>query len=68
MTIKQECLELVHIDLWGPVQVSFIGGSCYFVTFINDSTRILWVYFLKHKSDVFETFKKWRVVVENETG
>lgn len=66
--IKKERLELVHTDLWGPAQVSSIGGSCYFVTFIDDSTRKLWVYFLKYKSDVFETFKKWRVVVENEIG
>ena len=25
-------------------------------------------YFLKHKSDVFATFKKWKVEVENQTG
>lgn len=43
-------------------------GSHYFVTFIDDSTRKLCVYFLKRKSNVFETFKKWRVVVENEIG
>ena len=28
----------------------------------------VWVYFLKHKSDVFETFKKWKAEVENQTG
>uniref|UniRef100_A0A2N9HL00 Integrase catalytic domain-containing protein n=1 Tax=Fagus sylvatica TaxID=28930 RepID=A0A2N9HL00_FAGSY len=29
--------------------------------------RKVWVYFLKNKSEVFETFKKWRVMVETET-
>ena len=27
-----------------------------------------WVYFIKQKSDVFETFKKWKALVENEIG
>ena len=28
----------------------------------------MWVYFLKNKSDVFETFKKWKAMVETEIG
>jgi len=38
------------------------------VTFINDSSRKVWVYFLKHKSDVFDVFKKWLAQIENELG
>ena len=37
-------------------------------TFIDDSTRKVWVYFLKNKSDVFSTFVKWKAEVENQTG
>jgi len=40
----------------------------YFVTFIDNSSRKVWVYFLKHKSDVFEIFKKWLAQVENESS
>ena len=65
---KDEKLELVHTDVWGPAQVSSLGGSLYYVTFIDDATRKVWIYFLRKKSDVFETFKKWRSLVENETG
>ena len=54
---KSEKLELVHTDVWGPAQVSSIGGSHYYVTFIDDATREVWVYFLRQKSDVFQTFK-----------
>ena len=32
---KNERLELVHTDVWGPSQVSSLGGSHYYVTFIN---------------------------------
>ncbi|KAL5841705.1 hypothetical protein ACOSQ3_012308 [Xanthoceras sorbifolium] len=65
---KAEKLELVHTDVWGPSPVSSLSGSLYYVTFINDSTRKVWVYFLKKKSEVFDTFRKWKAMVENETG
>ena len=38
------------------------------MTFIDDHSRKVWVYFLKHKSEVFEAFKIWKAMVENETG
>ena len=36
---KSENLELMHIDGWGPAQVSSVGVSRYYVTFIDDATR-----------------------------
>jgi hypothetical protein len=41
---KSEMLELVHTDVWGPSQVSSLGGYHYYVTFIDDATRKTWVY------------------------
>ncbi len=63
----KEKLELVHTDVWGPASISSIRGKQYFVTFIDNHSRKVWVYFLRHKSDVFEAFKKWKAMVENET-
>jgi hypothetical protein len=65
---KNERLDLVHIDVWGPAQVSSLGGSNYYVTFIDDGTRKTWVYCIRKKYDVFYTFKKFKYLVENETG
>ena len=56
----------MHINVWGPAQVSSLGGSKYYVTFINDATRKTWVYYIQKKSYVFNTFKKWKDLVENE--
>jgi hypothetical protein len=58
----------VHVDVWGPDHVSYLGGSHYYVTFIDDANRKTWVYFIRQKYDVFDTFKKWKSLVENETG
>ena len=65
---KKVRLEMVHTDVWGPSPVSSLGGSRFYVTFIDDFSRKVWVYFLKHKSDVFVTFKKWKAELENQTG
>ena len=50
-------LELVHTYLWGPFPVASLGGSRYYITFIDDCSNKVWVYFLKNKSDVLDTFK-----------
>ncbi|GKD95841.1 retrovirus-related pol polyprotein from transposon TNT 1-94 [Tanacetum coccineum] len=34
----------------------------------DPGSRKVWVYFLKNKSKVFNTFKKWKAAVENETN
>jgi hypothetical protein len=65
---KSERLDIVHTYVWGPTQVSSLGGSHYYVTFIDDATRKTWVYCIRQKYDVFDTFKKWKSLVENETG
>jgi hypothetical protein len=55
---KSERLELVHTDVCVPSQVSCLGVSHYYVTFIDDATRKTWVYCIRQKYDVFDTFKK----------
>ena len=57
-------LEIIHSYLCGPVQTSSILGNNYMLTFIDDFTRKIWVYFLKHKSEVFEKFFHFKVLVE----
>ncbi|CAA0816139.1 cysteine-rich RLK (RECEPTOR-like protein kinase) 8 [Striga hermonthica] len=40
----------------------------YYMTFVDDCTRKVWVYFLKRKFEAFDTFRRWRALVEKETG
>ncbi|KAL4347437.1 hypothetical protein GQ457_17G004910 [Hibiscus cannabinus] len=61
-------LDYVHSDVWGPTRESSLGGFMYYVTFIDDFSKKVWVYFLKHKSEVFAKFKQWKAQVENQTG
>ena len=45
-----------------------IGGAKYFLTFIDDRRRYVWVYPLKHKSEVFDRFLEWKAMVEKASG
>jgi hypothetical protein len=43
-------LDYIHSDLWGRAPHSSIGGCDYMITFIDDFSRNVWLYFLKHKT------------------
>ena len=60
-------LELVHSDVFGPVLVPSLGQSVYYVSFIDDFSRNTWIYFLRNKSEVFNRFKEFKALVENQT-
>ncbi|KAH9660266.1 hypothetical protein KPL70_024153 [Citrus sinensis] len=65
---SQGRLEYAHTDLWGPAQNVSLGGNRYFLSIIDDFSRKVWVYVLKNKDQVFEKFKEWKHLVENQTG
>ena len=51
-------LQLVHIDVCGPIKPSSLDKSNYFLLFIDDFSRKMWFYFLKQKSEAFGAFKE----------
>ena len=61
-------LEYMHSDVWGPASIPSQGGALYFLTLIDDYSRKVWVYFLKHKNEVFVKFKQWKAMIEKQTG
>lgn len=61
-------LELVHSDVFGPTEVTSLGGANYFVTFLDDCIRKVWIYMLSRKSEVFSKFKVFKALVENQSG
>ena len=49
------------------MQTKSLGGTSYFLTFIDDRSRYTWVYFIRRKGDVFEYFKEFRTMIEKQT-
>lgn len=52
--------DKVIFDVWGPAPVRSIGGSNYYLLFQDLFSHEEHVYFLKQKSEVFKTYKKYR--------
>ena len=61
-------LELVHTNMCGPIKPMSIGQNRFFLTFIDDFSRKIWVYFLKRKSKVFNYFKDFKAIIEKQSG
>ena len=59
-------LELLHIDLFGPMDVLSMGGKSYGFVIIDDYFRFTWVYFLAHKDETLHTFIRHCKKVQNE--
>lgn len=50
-------LELLHMDLMGPIQVESLNGKRYIFVCVVDFSRFTWVNFLREKYDTFEALK-----------
>ena len=61
-------LDLVHNDVCGPMPTSSLGGSIYFVTFIDDATWKFWIYSMKFKDETFSSFKMFLSSIEIQFG
>jgi transposase InsO family protein len=51
---SKNILDLIHIDLCGPMQCNSLGGAKYFLSIIDDFSRYMFVFLLKNKSDAIE--------------
>ena len=65
---QTEILELIHIDVCGPMQTRSLGGAWYFLIFVNNISRFTWVYFIRRKNDAFQYFKESIIKVEKKIG
>ena len=55
--------SLIHTDVWGPAPQSTHNGKKWFINFVDDCTRVTWVYLLKHKSDVCNVFRSFHHMI-----
>ena len=50
---------MIHSDVWGPYQIKTLTGKRWFITFIDDHTRVTWVFLLHDKSETETVFKNF---------
>ena len=66
--IIEEILDYVHIDVWGPTTTISLGGKRYFIIFIDDYSKRVLVYPMRHKSDFVDMILNWKKMIETQTG
>lgn len=59
-------LALIHCDLWGPSPVSSLCGFKYYISFVDDYTRLTYIYPLKFKSEALSAFQQYKTLIENK--
>ena len=57
---------LIHSDVWGPSRVKNITGTRWFVSFIDDYTRLTWIFLMKEKSEVSQIFQNFNSMIQTQ--
>ena len=58
--------ELVHLDLWGLFSIESVDGFKYFLTIVDDCTRVTWIYMMRNKSEVSKHFPTFITLVKTQ--
>ena len=64
--ISTDIFDFIHYDVWGPSSVSSIGGSRYFVVFIDDYSHYSWIFNMKHHSELLQVYSNFAKMVETQ--
>ncbi|CAJ2662740.1 unnamed protein product [Trifolium pratense] len=59
-------LELLHMDLMGPMQTESLGGKRYAYVVVDDFSRYTWINFIRKKSETFDMFKDLCIQLQRE--
>lgn len=65
---SDEPFDLIHSDVWGPAPTSNIFGAKWFVSFIDDCTRVTWIFVMNTKSEVPQIFIQFYNMVQTQFG
>jgi hypothetical protein len=58
-------LDLLFLDVWGPIPLLSSNNKIYFLCIVDDFSHYSWVFSITCKSDVYNTFTKFKLLVEN---
>lgn len=56
------------LDKFFIMKTKSLGKNSHVLTLIDDYSKMCWVYFLKHKDEVFASFRDFKNLIENQSG
>ncbi|KAK1680163.1 hypothetical protein QYE76_041011 [Lolium multiflorum] len=63
---SKRILELLHVDLFGPVTHASLGAKKHCLVIVDDYSRYTWVYFLKTKDETQQIFIDFATEVQRQ--
>jgi len=63
---SSSAFELVHSDVWGPSRVPSIKGFRYFLLFVDNFSRMTWLYLLKERLEVSSVIESFFNEIKNQ--
>ena len=58
------CFDLIHCDIWGAYRVESLCGAHYFLSIVDDASRVTWVYLMKEKSEASQLIMNFCLMVK----
>jgi len=63
-----EPFELIHCDIWDAYHVPSTCGAHYFLTNVDNASRVVWVYLMHHKGEIGLFLQNFVVYARNHFG
>jgi hypothetical protein len=64
-SVSSNPLELLFLDVWGPAPMLSMNNKRFFLCIVDDFSKYVWIFPLSQKSDVYATFLRFKILVEN---
>ena len=64
--MSTDIFDLIHSNVLGPSSVSNIGGSQYFVVFVDDYSSYSWIFYMKRHSELLQVYCNFAKMVETQ--
>jgi len=64
--VSEHIFDLIHIDIWRPINVPSIRGHMFFLTIVDDFSRYTGVHLMQNKAEARSALLKFIVLVQNQ--
>nr|KAJ0188860.1 hypothetical protein LSAT_V11C900465450 [Lactuca sativa] len=62
------CFDLIHCDVWGKYRTPSISKASYFFTIVDDFSRVVWAFLIKHKHEASTCLIGFHKMVQTQFG
>jgi hypothetical protein len=64
--MSTKIFDLIHFDVWEPSPINSIGGSRYFVVFVDDYSRYSWVFPMRSWDELLNIYRNFANMVKTQ--